>query len=117
MFLFVMFWACDVSTEKKSEKTGLVDPELRSRKSYVKVPFTFSKPHSFRFTHAECENGTLSLRETQKELRYYFLIPEYESCTLTAYSKEILTFSWKDEIHCDPIDMRELHCEAKPKKE
>ena len=117
LLFFVIFWACDLPTKKESEKTGLVDPEVRYRKSYVKVPFTLSKPHSFRFTHADCGKGILDLRETDKELEYYFLIPEYASCTLIAYSKEILTFSWKDEIYCEPIDLREFHCEVKPRKE
>ena len=115
LLLLVLFWSCTVSSEKEREKLGAVDPDLRSRPSRVKVPFTFDKPHTPRFVKAQCEKGRLSLRETDKELEYYFSIPEYESCILSAYSKELLTFSWKDSIYCESLGLRDLKCTTKPK--
>lgn len=116
LLLLVIFWACEGPKEKESHSLGAIDPDVRFRQSRVKVPFTFDKPHTPRFVKAQCEKGRLSLRETGKELEYYFSIPEYESCTLSAYSKELLTFSWKDKIHCESLGLRELSCEAKPQK-
>ena len=112
----LIFLACDFLAEQENETVGLVDPQRRVRPSYVKVPLTFSQPYPFRFTHAECENGSLDLNETDKELEYYFWIPEYKSCTLTISSKEILSFSWKDKIYCVPIEYRNVQCEVKPQK-
>lgn len=116
MLLLVLLWSCTVPSEKEREKLGAVDPDLLSRPSRVLVPFRFDKPHTHHFFEAKCENGKSGLKETEKELEFTFSIPEYDSCILRAYFKDVLTFSWKDEIYCEHLRDEEFRCTAIPKK-